>query len=219
MYCHIPWLMYCHIPWLMYCHVLPEIVYTSLRHGAVHKWHDNGPQDLVTISLCIQIAIDKLQLCLLSKVYAGSYHNPTTTMGHCSQQTARPHNAIHATCSVQLKPGFFHEEHTSPACSWPSKVSIYTEKLVTTPNCSQVNTLVRITSTRMSFPEMVSDDLCRNSWAYFSWTDFGRSKTSCFTSSSLLTAGHCRGFSADVYGRQLAPCELLPTLCFNVQKR
>jgi hypothetical protein len=45
------------------------------------EWHDNGPQDLVTISLCIQIAIDKMQLCPLSVAYACPYHNPTTTMG------------------------------------------------------------------------------------------------------------------------------------------
>jgi hypothetical protein len=42
------------------------------------EWHDNGLQDLITVSLCIQIAIDKMQLCSLSI----PYHNPTTTMGH-----------------------------------------------------------------------------------------------------------------------------------------
>ena len=36
---------------------------------AGNNWHDNGPQDLVTVSLCIQIAIDKMQLCLLSVAY------------------------------------------------------------------------------------------------------------------------------------------------------
>ena len=41
-----------------------------------------------------------------------------------------------AICKVQLKPGF---------------------------NRSQVKTLVRTTSTQMSFPDMVSDSLCRNS--------------------------------------------------------
>jgi hypothetical protein len=30
------------------------------------KWHDNGPRDLVTVSLCIQIANNKIQLCSLS---------------------------------------------------------------------------------------------------------------------------------------------------------
>jgi hypothetical protein len=33
--------------------------------------------------LCIQISIDKMQLCSLSIAYASPYHNPTTTMG-CS---------------------------------------------------------------------------------------------------------------------------------------
>ena len=46
------------------------------------EWHDNGPQDLVTVSLCIQIAINKMQLCSLSVAYACTYHNPTATIGH-----------------------------------------------------------------------------------------------------------------------------------------
>ena len=46
------------------------------------EWHDNGPQDLVTVSLCIQIAIGKMHLCSLSVAYACPYHNPTATRGH-----------------------------------------------------------------------------------------------------------------------------------------
>jgi hypothetical protein len=53
------------------------IVYRSLRHVACiimlkhevmeeDEWHDNGPQDLVTVSLRSRIAIDKMQLCSLS---------------------------------------------------------------------------------------------------------------------------------------------------------
>ena len=49
---------------------------------ATDEWYDNGLQDLVTLSLCIQIAIDKMQLCSLSVAYAFPYHNPTATMGH-----------------------------------------------------------------------------------------------------------------------------------------
>jgi hypothetical protein len=43
-----------------------------LKHEvmAADEWHDNGPQDLVTASLCIQIAINKMQFCSLSVVYA-----------------------------------------------------------------------------------------------------------------------------------------------------
>jgi hypothetical protein len=39
-----------------------------LKHEmmAADEWHDNGPQDLFTVSLCIQIAIDKMQLHSMS---------------------------------------------------------------------------------------------------------------------------------------------------------
>ena len=56
-----------------------------LKHEVMEEeeWHDKGPQDLVTESLCSQIAFDKMQLCSLSVVYAcPPYHNPTTIMGH-----------------------------------------------------------------------------------------------------------------------------------------
>jgi hypothetical protein len=49
---------------------------------SVDEWHDNGLQDLITVSLCIQIAIDKMYLCSLSVAYACLYHNPTATMMH-----------------------------------------------------------------------------------------------------------------------------------------
>ena len=78
-----------------------------LKHEvmAVDEWHDNGPQDLITVPLCIQIVIDKKQLCLLSIAYACPYHKPTATMGHCSQrwyqQTAHSHDAIHVVCGCE----------------------------------------------------------------------------------------------------------------------
>jgi hypothetical protein len=49
---------------------------------AVDEWHNNGPQDLATVSLCIQICNNKMQFCSLSVAYACPYHNPTATMGH-----------------------------------------------------------------------------------------------------------------------------------------
>jgi hypothetical protein len=111
-----------------------------------------------------------MQLCLLSLAYACLYHNPIT-MGHsvCNIDISKllahtmPYT-LSAICAVQLKPGFIHEEHTSPACQWPAcqwppKVSICPLRSVTTPNCSQVKSLVRMTS----FPETVSDRLYRNS--------------------------------------------------------
>jgi hypothetical protein len=54
---------------------------------------------------------------------------------------------LSAICLVQLKPGFIHEEHPSPACQWPLKVSICPLNPVTTSNCSQIKTLVRTAST------------------------------------------------------------------------
>ena len=55
-----------------------------LKHEVVvvDEWHDNGPQDLIMVSLCIQIAINKVQLCLLSVAFDCPYHNLTTIMGH-----------------------------------------------------------------------------------------------------------------------------------------
>ena len=83
---------------------------------------------------------------------------PTATMGHSvhNDDISKPlaHTSpymLSAIYLVQLKLGFIHKEHTSPACQWPSKLSICTLKSVnlTALNCSQVKTLVRTTSTQM----------------------------------------------------------------------
>jgi hypothetical protein len=44
---------------------------TMLKHEvmAADKWH-YVPLDLLTVSLCIQIAINRMQLCLLYVAYA-----------------------------------------------------------------------------------------------------------------------------------------------------
>jgi hypothetical protein len=55
-----------------------HLLVTDLFLNGLH----NGTQDLVTIFLCIQIAIDKVHLGSLSVAYVCSYHNPTATMGH-----------------------------------------------------------------------------------------------------------------------------------------
>ncbi len=135
----------------------------------VDEWHNNGPQDLVTISLCIQNAINKMHLCSLSITYTCPYHSPTATMGHSIHNADISKPLTHTTpytlsaiCPVQWKPGFIREEKTSPKCQTPSNVSICPLKSVTMTNCSQVETLMRTTSMQMSFPETVSDSLCRN---------------------------------------------------------
>ncbi len=111
-----------------------------------------------------------MHLCSLSIKYACPYHNPTATMGHSIHNVDISKPLTHTTpymlsaiCPAQWKPGFIHEENTSPKCQTPSNVSICTLKLVTTMNCSQVETPTRTTSMQMSFPETVSDSLYRNS--------------------------------------------------------
>ncbi len=69
---------------------------------------------------------------------------------------------LSAICPVQWKPGFICEENTSPKRQTTSNVSICPHKSVTMVNCSQVETPTRTTNTLMSFPETVSDSLCRN---------------------------------------------------------
>ncbi len=130
---------------------------------------DDGPQDLVTVSLCIKNVINKMHLCSLSITYACLYHNSTATMGHSIQNvhirkplTRKTPYTRSSICPVQWKPGFIREENTFPKCQTQSNVSICPLKSVTTTNCSQVETPMRTTSMQMSFPEMVSDSLCRN---------------------------------------------------------
>ncbi len=111
-----------------------------------------------------------MHLCSLSITYTCPYHNPTATMGHSIHNVDISKPLTHTTpytlssiCPVQWKPGFIREENTSPKCQTPSNVSICPLKSVTTTNCSQVETPMRTTSMQMSFPETVSDSLCRNS--------------------------------------------------------
>ena len=54
------------------------------------------PQDLITLSLCIQIAIDKMKLCSLSVAYTCPHHNPTVTNVDISKPSS------HATRGLRL---------------------------------------------------------------------------------------------------------------------
>ncbi len=122
-------------------------------------------QDLVTVSLCIQNAINKMDLCSLSITYACPYHNPTATMGHSIHNVDISKPLTHTTpsCPVQWKPGFICEENTSPKCQMPSNVSICPLNSVTMTNCSQVKNPMRTTNMQTSLPVTVSDSLWRNS--------------------------------------------------------
>jgi hypothetical protein len=53
-----------------YCDMELCIIMLKPEVVAADEWSDNGPQDLITVSLCIQIAIDKMQLCWFSVAYA-----------------------------------------------------------------------------------------------------------------------------------------------------
>ena len=57
-------------------------------------------QDLITVSLCIQIVIGKMQLCSLSVAYADSYHNPTATTGHSAHNIDISKPLTHTTAST-----------------------------------------------------------------------------------------------------------------------
>ncbi len=60
----------------------PCIIMLQHEVMVVDEWLNNVPQDLVTLSLCIQNAINKMPLCSLSITCACPYHNPAATMGH-----------------------------------------------------------------------------------------------------------------------------------------
>jgi hypothetical protein len=64
------------------CAMEPCIIMLKHEVMADDERHDTGLRDLGTVSLCIQIAIDKMQLRSLSVAYACPYHNRTATMGH-----------------------------------------------------------------------------------------------------------------------------------------
>ncbi len=57
------------------CNMGPCIIMLQHEVMVVDEWRNNGPQDLVTVSLCIQNAINKMHLCSLSITYACPYHN------------------------------------------------------------------------------------------------------------------------------------------------
>ncbi len=83
----------------------------------------------------------------------------STTLTSANRLPTRRH-----TC--RLPSALYSENRDSSVkrkCQTPSNVSICPLKSVTTTNCSQVETPMRTTSMKMSFPETVSDCLCRNS--------------------------------------------------------
>jgi hypothetical protein len=67
----------------------------------------NGTTMGISQYLCIEIAIDKMQLCSVSVAYACPFHNPTTTMGHSVHKVDISKLLTHTTpytCSVVVRP-------------------------------------------------------------------------------------------------------------------
>ncbi len=64
------------------CNMGLYIIMLQHEMMVVDEWHNIGPQDLVTVSLCIQNAINKMHMCSLSITHACLFHNPTAPMGH-----------------------------------------------------------------------------------------------------------------------------------------
>ncbi len=89
--------------------------FIMLQHEVIvmDEWHNNGPKYLVTVSLCIQNAINKMHLCSLDITYACPYHNPTATMGHSIHNVdiSKPlthmipyiHAVSHLPCTVKTR--------------------------------------------------------------------------------------------------------------------
>ncbi len=80
------------------CNMGPCIIMLQHEVMVVDEWHNNGPQDLVTVSLCIQNAINKMHLCSLSITYACPYHNPSATMGHSIHNVDFSKPLTHTRC-------------------------------------------------------------------------------------------------------------------------
>ncbi len=109
----------------------PCVIMLQHEVMVLDEWLNNGPQDLIMVSLCIQNAINKMHLCSLSKTYAYPWYNPTATMGHSIHNVNISKPLTHtmpymlsAIFPVQWKPGFISEENTSPKSQMPLNVSI-----------------------------------------------------------------------------------------------
>ncbi len=94
----------------------PCIIMLQHEMMVVDEWHNNGPQDLVTVTLCIQNPINNMHLCSLSITHACPYHKPTATMGHSIHNidiskplTHMMPYTLSAICPVRWKPGFICE--------------------------------------------------------------------------------------------------------------
>ncbi len=64
----------------------------------VDEWHNNGPQDLVTVSLCIQNAINKMHLCKHTPVHTITPPPPWATRSTTLTSANRSPTQRHTRC-------------------------------------------------------------------------------------------------------------------------
>ncbi len=151
------------------CNMGPCIIMLQHEVMVVDEWHNNGPQDLVTVSLCIQKAINKMHLCLWSITYTCPYHNPTATMGHLIHNVGISKLLTHTAPYMLSAICLYSETEIYPWREYLSKEpdAIQCEHLPTQvgydDELQSGQDPMRTTSMQMSFPETVSDSLCRNS--------------------------------------------------------
>ncbi len=150
------------------CNMGPCIIMLHHEVMVVDEWHNNGPQDLVTVSLCIQNAFKKCT-CSLSITYACPYHNTQRHHDHSNHNVDISKPLTHTTpytlsaiCPVQWKPDS-SVKRTPLQSARRHRMWAFAHSSHYTTNYSQVETQMRTRSMQMSFPEMVSDRLCRNS--------------------------------------------------------
>ncbi len=98
-------------------------------------WHNNGPQDLITVSLPAHTPAHTITPL------------PPWAIRSTTLTSACPHNGIHTVCHLP--------------CTVKTGIRTPLQSVVTTTNCSQVETPMRTMSIQMRFPETVSDSLCR----------------------------------------------------------
>ena len=79
------------------CDMGPCIIILKHKVKSMDDWHNNEPQDVVTVSRCIQIAIDKIQFCLLLPIQEPHCHHGTlfTTLTSANRSPTWYHTHRH----------------------------------------------------------------------------------------------------------------------------
>ncbi len=166
------------------CFQLPGIVFRSLQHGAYAlsccnmRWWSwmKGTTMGLRISSRYLCAFKMPSIkCTCDRFF---FHNttPAHTITPPPPWATRSTTLTSANCSptrrhTRCLPSVLYSENRGLSvkrtplqeCQMPSNMSICPLKSITMKNSSQVETPMRTTSMQMSFPETVSDSLCRNS--------------------------------------------------------